>query len=527
MKKVESTVRKKLELISGAPLPEISETADESEMISQLRKKFSDTNLRSEKLTILTVLPQSWTLQKIQQEFAVTRYMARQAKNLVREKGILSTPNCRGGKSLPTDNANAVKMFYKSDAVSRVMPGKKDCVSVKKGDERVLEQKHLVLCNLKEAYQLFKKQLPDIKIGCSKFAEMRPKECVLAGSSGTHSVCVCTIHQNVKLMMADSRIAELPPNDELTTQLQHYRHCLAALLLQCNPPHEQCNECPGTETFAAILHRSFDARGADEVVFKQWTSTDRSSLETNILQVDEFVSCFCDKLQKLQRHDFVARMQSKFLQETKNALAEGEFLVVGDFAENYAFVVQDASQSFHWNNAQATLHPFVIYYRDGGNLGNCSFVVISECNIHDVVAVHLFQTHLIEFMKKRFTTLNRIVYFSDGCPAQYKNCKNFVNLCNHESDFGASAEWNFFATSHGKGPCDGVGGTVKRLATRASLQRPNNPILTPKQFFEFAQQSITAVTFAFTTTEDHDGHRNRLQERFASARTVPGMYITQ
>ena len=253
-------------------------------------------------------------------------------------------------------------------------------------------------------------------------------------------------------MMADSRIAELPPNDELTTQLQHYRHCLAAL--QCNPPREQCflsqcNECPGTETFAAILRRSFDARGADEVVFKQWTSTDRSSLETNILQVDEFVSCFCDKLQKLQRHDFVARMQSKFLQETKNALAEGEFLVVGDFAENYAFVVQDGSQSFHWNNAQATLHPFVIYYRDEGNLGNCSFVLTSECNIHDVVAVHLFQTHLIEFMKKRFTTLNRIVYFSDGCAAQYKNCKNFVNLCNHESDFGASAEWNFFATSHG------------------------------------------------------------------------------
>ena len=219
-------------------------------------------------------------------------------------------------------------------------------------------------------------------------------------------------------------------------------------------------------------------------------------------------------------------MQSKFLQETKNALVEGEFLVVGDFAENYAFVVQDASQSFHWNNSQATLHPFVIYYREGGNLANCSFVAISECNTHDVVAVHLFQTHLIEFMKKRFTTLNRIIYFSDGCAAQYKNCKNFLNLCNHESDFGASAEWNFFATSHGKGPCDGVGGTVKRLATRASLQRPNNPILTPKQLFEFAQQSITAVTFTFTTTEDHEAHRNRLQERFASARTVPGMYIT-
>jgi hypothetical protein len=65
----------------------------------------------------------------------------------------------------------------------------------------------------------------------------------------------------------------------------------------------------------------------------------------------------------------------------------------------------------------------------------------------------------------------KILYFSDGCAGQYKNCKNFINLCHHKEDFGIEAEWNFFATSHGKGPCDGVGGTVKRLAAKASLQR--------------------------------------------------------
>ena len=32
---------------------------------------------------------------------------------------------------------------------------------------------------------------PDVKVGFSKFAELRPKECVLAGATGTHSVCVC------------------------------------------------------------------------------------------------------------------------------------------------------------------------------------------------------------------------------------------------------------------------------------------------------------------------------------------------
>ena len=101
---------------------------------------------------------------------------------------------------------------------------------------------------------------------------------------------------------------------------------------------------------------------------------------------------------------------------------------------------------------------------------NCSFVVISECSNHDVIAVHLFQTKLMDFLKGKFET-DKIIYFSDGCAAQYKNCKNFVNLCHHEEDFGLKSEWHFFATSHGKGPCDGVGGSVKRLAARANLKR--------------------------------------------------------
>ena len=91
---------------------------------------------------------------------------------------------------------------------------------------------------------------------------------------------------------------------------------------------------------------------------------------------------------------------------------------------------------------------------------------------HDTIAVHLFQKVLIEFLTNKIEKPQKIIYFSDGCAAQYKNRKNFVNLCHHEEDFRISAEWHFFATSHGKGACDGVGGTVKRLAARKSLRRP-------------------------------------------------------
>ena len=60
-------------------------------------------------------------------------------------------------------------------------------------------QKPPVLGDLRGVHCEFKEKIPDCKTGVLKFAELRRKHCVLAGTSGTHSVCVCTMYQNVKL----------------------------------------------------------------------------------------------------------------------------------------------------------------------------------------------------------------------------------------------------------------------------------------------------------------------------------------
>ena len=82
------------------------------------------------------------------------------------------------------------------------------------------------------------------------------------------------------------------------------------------------------------------------------------------------------------------------------------------------------------------------------------------------------QKRVINDLKHKITGLKQVEYFSDGCSAQYKNRKSFINLCKHKTDFGLDAKWSFFATSHGKQPCDGIGGTVKHLTAKASLQHP-------------------------------------------------------
>ena len=262
----------------------------------------------------------------------------------------------------------------------------------------------------------------------------------------------------------------------------------------------------------------------DNIVYKQWISVDRCTLETVSKSADDFVETFCEKLENLLPHSFIAKQQSSFQSKLKLELKLGEFLVIGDFAENYSFVLQDAAQGFHWNNSQATIHLFVAYYLESGKLEHVSYVVISDCLHHDTVAVHLFQKGFIEFLKDKFASSPlKIFYFSDGAASQYKNRKNFINLCYHIEDFSVPAEWHFSATSHGKGACDGVGGTIKRLAARASLQRPyDEQIMTPRQLFEWAIENIPSVSFHYWSMDDYRREEILLKERFLKSRTIPG-----
>ena len=147
-------------------------------------------------------------MKKVQQEFGVSRVFGITVKEAGEEGGILSFPDPSCGPSLPSETVIDVCSFYESDDISCVMPGKKDFVSVKER-KRQYFQKRLVLSNLRGVYHEFKERFPDHKIG---FSELRPKHCVLAGTNGTHLVCVCTIHHNVKLMLLvqEMQIPELP-----------------------------------------------------------------------------------------------------------------------------------------------------------------------------------------------------------------------------------------------------------------------------------------------------------------------------
>ena len=530
LKMIEQNVRKKLKLEPSKD--------DFQEVLEQLKRKFNGCAKKSEKLQILTILPQSWSIKRIEMEFGTTNHMARLAKALVASKGILATPNPRSGKTLSDDTVQLVKLFYLNDSVSRVMPGKKDCVSIVVDGEKEVVQKRLLLCNLGEAYKQFQSDHPDVKIGVTKFTELWPKNVVLAGASGTHNVCVCVLHQNMKLMLEGSK---LPLNQSFRNlfgvgdnEALTYKHLLA--IMSCNPPLPECllGECSVCKyasvddgcCTASMLKQSivdiYYDMGTDEISYKAWVSVDHRTLETLTKSTEDFVNTLLEASANLRKHDFIAKQQASFLADLKANLKEGEVIVMGDFSENYSFIILDAVQGYHWNNDQATIHPFVVYYTNQGVLQSLNFVVISNCLVHDSVAVHLFVRKLLEFLTAKIV-VEKVYYFSDGAASQYKNRKNFVNLAFHMEDFKLPAEWHFFATAHGKGPYDGLGGTVKRGAARASLQRPlEDQIQSPMQLYEWAKGAIPSVQFHYVDVAEIDAEERILQKRLDASITIAG-----
>lgn len=67
-------------------------------LIEELRNKFhSSTINRREKLQILTLLPDDWSVEKIAKRMNTTKYIAKASKTLNRQMGILSFPGVKRG----------------------------------------------------------------------------------------------------------------------------------------------------------------------------------------------------------------------------------------------------------------------------------------------------------------------------------------------------------------------------------------------------------------------------------------------
>ena len=179
---------------------------------------------------------------------------------------------------LSEDIIQKVKEFYNNNENNRIMTGRKERVSISKNQ---YAQKRLLLCTLRELCGEYKQQNADIKLGFSKFCTLCPKWCDSAGASGTHNVCVCTMHQNTILLLHAAHIEET------------YKELIA--LAVCDMENKECMlqrylNCPGFRLVETMLQENFEDLN-EEIYFKQWVSVDRTHL---ISQSFDYVHQACN-----------------------------------------------------------------------------------------------------------------------------------------------------------------------------------------------------------------------------------------
>ena len=114
-----------------------------------------------------------------------------------------------------------------------------------------------------------------------------------------------------------------------------------------------------------------------------WQTTDRASLATVTSTCEKYNDTLISAINAITKHLFLVKCQANFLRAKKESLKANEMIVLGDFAENYQFLVQDEIQSYHCSKECCILHPLVAYFIDGdGNIQYNSLCFISDDNNH-------------------------------------------------------------------------------------------------------------------------------------------------
>ncbi|GBN25222.1 hypothetical protein AVEN_114264-1 [Araneus ventricosus] len=102
--KINSAVKRKLLNANSSD----EEDYSKDEMVNHLINAYQNCKNRTKKTMILTLLPDSWIIREIATMFNTPNYQVRQAKKLLTQKMILSTPDPRPGKNLLIETVDLI-----------------------------------------------------------------------------------------------------------------------------------------------------------------------------------------------------------------------------------------------------------------------------------------------------------------------------------------------------------------------------------------------------------------------------------
>lgn len=184
----------------------------------------------------------------------------------------------------------------------------------------------------------------------------------------------------------------------------------------------------------------------------------------------------------------------------KENIEPGTAIIHVDYSESYRNKQQDEIQSAYFGQSSFSIFTACAYYKADNSddpLVKRSLTIVSESSDHSRVASMSCVKMVIEEIEKSIA-LTKVIAWSDGMGAQFRSRFVFKILSEYRPDL--DLEWHFNEAHHGKGPMDGIGGTIKNVVYRKV--KTNKVIVnSAKEFQEAASKFVPSITSLFQTEE--------------------------
>lgn len=407
---------------------------------------------------------------------------------------VVTMSSQRKNRTIKQKYGQLVITFLEREDNCTILPGKRDTKTV----EKVVHQKRVLNDYLHNLYDKFKVENPNVKISKTQFCRLRPPHIVLTCFS-SRKTCLCTYHQNFSLKLKTLRTEGI--------------NCKAN-------PEAFLKEYPDNESVNHVLTNQLDSN--KDVKYKHWKRVQLGD-KLRWKEIEEavnkgtFITTVLDELKLFRQHVERIRNQYTEMRRLRENLPPDEIMVWMDFAENFTCSSPEEVQSAYWSTDMISLHTMVVY----SDTGVSSYVAISDVLVHNAIVIYCILGKLIALLKERYQNLKKIHYLTDSPTSQYRNKTMFQILCHHVQDFGVTARWNYLEVGHGKGPCDGLGGSVKRSADMA-VRQGKCSIQNAGDFYKWVTSNDASKVKYILYSENDIKQAEELIKSKPAAQAVPG-----
>ena len=395
--------------------------------------------------------------------------------------------------------------------ISYMNPGKNDNVYIGKLDgTKQYEQKRYFLWPLRDILDILNGSGENVvnqsETYTERFAEKltfsmfykfikRRKEYVFHKNI-PHYTCLCETCENAVLLAKGlghaCKSQHVPSDPHSIVEFYSCNDSKACMMNLC----DECSTHVLTEedfTKNSTESDSDDASSEDCdscIQFYQWKKNDVGYITKVhvVISVEQALALWQEKIISLKKHIYTKRQQYAECKRMKAELKETELMVYVDFSENYKSQQQNEIQSAYFGHSTFSLFTACVYYRntDDGEVKKIPMTVTTEASDKSrITAISCVDMVINHSLTKITNNITKVLIVSDGCAAQFRSRYVFMLLTILKPEL--HLEWHYNEAHHGKGPMDGVGGTVKNMVYRRVLAG-DIVIDNPEQFAAFAHE---------------------------------------